>query len=61
MVQRGATRCEISRERCTGCGLCVRKLGCPALSLSTAGAVIDPVLCTGCGLCKALCAFNAID
>jgi indolepyruvate ferredoxin oxidoreductase alpha subunit len=61
MVQRGDKGCEISRERCTACGLCVKKLGCPALSLSAAGAMIDPVLCTGCGLCKALCAFNAID
>lgn len=61
MVQRGAQRCEISRQRCTACGLCVKRLGCPALSLSTAGAVIDSVLCTGCGLCKALCVFNAID
>jgi indolepyruvate ferredoxin oxidoreductase alpha subunit len=61
MVQRGSKRHEISSQRCTACGLCVKKLGCPALSLSTASAVIDPVLCTGCGLCKALCTFSAID
>jgi indolepyruvate ferredoxin oxidoreductase alpha subunit len=61
MVQRGAKRCEINPQRCTTCGVCVKRLGCPALSLSTVSARIDPVLCTGCGLCKALCTFNAID
>ncbi|MDR1399331.1 MAG: indolepyruvate ferredoxin oxidoreductase subunit alpha [Treponema sp.] len=61
MVQRGEKRCEINPQRCTACGLCVKRLGCPALSRSTASATIDPVLCTGCGLCKALCPLNAIS
>jgi indolepyruvate ferredoxin oxidoreductase alpha subunit len=48
-------------EKCTSCGLCVKRLGCPALSQREDGkAVIDANLCTGCGLCESLCAFGAI-
>jgi indolepyruvate ferredoxin oxidoreductase alpha subunit len=65
-----AEKCGIERETCTGCKLCVTRLGCPAISLSArpgaAGAkpafraVIDPSLCTGCGICREICAFGAI-
>ncbi|GHV67304.1 indolepyruvate ferredoxin oxidoreductase subunit alpha [Spirochaetia bacterium] len=58
------TPCEIIGDSCTGCGLCVKKTGCPALSLEKntrpSAAVIDPALCTGCGLCKNFCASGAI-
>jgi indolepyruvate ferredoxin oxidoreductase alpha subunit len=54
-------------EGCTGCGLCVSALGCPALSMKesvAAGArrraAIDPVLCTGCGICTGVCPVGAI-
>jgi indolepyruvate ferredoxin oxidoreductase alpha subunit len=62
-------RCVIERETCTGCKLCVTRLGCPAISLSgtTAAvdaqkrkALIDTTLCTGCGICKAVCPGGAI-
>lgn len=60
MVRRGETHAAINSRLCTGCGLCVKKLGCPALSRPGSEAEIDPALCTDCGLCKALCPFNAI-
>ncbi|MDR1949817.1 MAG: indolepyruvate ferredoxin oxidoreductase subunit alpha [Spirochaetaceae bacterium] len=75
MLDRGEGRAEILEQKCTGCGVCVRKLGCPAISLQKAGgaspggkpapktggrALIDPALCTGCGICAGLCAFGAI-
>jgi indolepyruvate ferredoxin oxidoreductase alpha subunit len=63
--------CAVSAETCTGCGICVKKLGCPALNFSAADngaginggrrkAVIDPALCTGCGICRSLCTAGAI-
>jgi indolepyruvate ferredoxin oxidoreductase alpha subunit len=66
MVSRGDKACTVDGERCTGCGLCIRKLGCPALSSVSAegggreSCRIDPALCTGCGLCRHVCAFGAI-
>ncbi|MDR3193443.1 MAG: 4Fe-4S binding protein [Treponema sp.] len=71
---RGGGR-EVNRETCTGCGICVSKLGCPAIFLSAgyprAGksaqtgvaerkAFIDADLCTGCGICKTVCPAGAI-
>ena len=51
----------VSPEICQGCGLCVRKLGCPAISAGTdRKTVIDGTLCTGCGLCRSVCRFDAI-
>jgi indolepyruvate ferredoxin oxidoreductase alpha subunit len=47
-------------ESCRKCGACV-KLGCPALSKQSDGAVTaDPALCTGCGLCPKVCPFGCI-
>jgi indolepyruvate ferredoxin oxidoreductase alpha subunit len=71
MVERGRGLCRISGA-CTGCRACVKRLGCPAISLAEAGpvkaggkqavrAVIDPALCTGCGICADLCAAGAIE
>jgi indolepyruvate ferredoxin oxidoreductase alpha subunit len=60
--------CFIEPPRCTGCLLCIKKLGCPAISAeqprageNKAKARIDPVLCTGCGLCKGVCPSGAIQ
>jgi indolepyruvate ferredoxin oxidoreductase alpha subunit len=63
-VRKGS--CAIDPSRCTGCMVCVKKLGCPAISPAAdqaeggARARIDPALCTGCGICKEVCAFAAI-
>jgi indolepyruvate ferredoxin oxidoreductase alpha subunit len=47
-------------DGCTGCSLCVTKLGCPALSMREGRAEVDEVLCTGCGLCAGVCPFGAL-
>ena len=60
-VSRSDKSCTIDKEKCTGCGLCVRKLGCPALSLQDKLARIDGSLCTGCGLCQSVCPTGAIS
>ncbi|MDR1943379.1 MAG: indolepyruvate ferredoxin oxidoreductase subunit alpha [Synergistaceae bacterium] len=54
------TPCSIDEGKCVGCALCVKKLGCPALSMRGKIAGIDSAACTGCGLCKTLCAARAI-
>jgi indolepyruvate ferredoxin oxidoreductase alpha subunit len=63
MVSPGSASCAVVEERCSGCGACVTRLGCPALSQGAPGkaAAIDPALCTGCGLCRFVCAFDAIS
>ncbi|NHJ46184.1 MAG: 4Fe-4S dicluster domain-containing protein, partial [Asgard group archaeon] len=50
-------------ELCNGCKVCMKKLGCPAFSM-TEGE--DPHLviltnCNGCGLCVQVCPRNALS
>jgi indolepyruvate ferredoxin oxidoreductase alpha subunit len=47
-------------DECTGCSLCVAKLGCPALSMRGGRAEVDGTLCTGCGLCAGICPVGAL-
>ncbi|MCL2210583.1 MAG: indolepyruvate ferredoxin oxidoreductase subunit alpha [Treponema sp.] len=47
-------------SKCSGCKLCVNKLGCPAISMENGKAVINSALCTGCGICVPLCRTGAI-
>jgi TPP-dependent indolepyruvate ferredoxin oxidoreductase alpha subunit len=58
LVKRGPTR-EVL-EQCNACGVCVEQFGCPAISLTSERAEIDPTLCYGCGVCEAVCSFDAI-
>ena len=50
----------IDKAKCTGCKLCLKKLGCPAISPDQKKVTIDPNLCTGCGLCATVCNAKAI-
>jgi indolepyruvate ferredoxin oxidoreductase alpha subunit len=67
-VSTGGKKCEVIADQCSGCGVCIRKLGCPAIStVQNSGmghrkekALIDQALCTGCGICREVCAFGAI-
>lgn len=61
----------IDEQACVGCGACVRKTGCPALSLAAPDpslgpkargkAQVDASLCAGCDLCVDFCRFGAIS
>ncbi len=49
---------HVDRERCTGCGICVR-FGCPAIEMPDELSSISD-LCSGCGVCAQLCPQGAI-
>jgi indolepyruvate ferredoxin oxidoreductase alpha subunit len=57
-VEKGPAR-EVLKE-CNACGVCVEGFGCPAISLTSERAEIDPTLCYGCGVCERICPFKAI-
>ena len=50
---------RVDAEKCRSCRACM-KIGCPAISMTEHGAVIDQTLCTGCGVCGQLCKFGAL-
>ncbi|MDP4109678.1 MAG: indolepyruvate ferredoxin oxidoreductase subunit alpha [Bacillota bacterium] len=47
-------------KACKKCRMCM-KIGCPAISVSENGVIIDAALCNGCGLCSKLCASGCIS
>ena len=53
---------SVDAETCTGCKLCIKQLGCPAIIFDAEEkkARIDPLFCTACGVCAQVCAFHAI-
>jgi TPP-dependent indolepyruvate ferredoxin oxidoreductase alpha subunit len=57
-IERGQSR-EVLDE-CNSCGICVDAFGCPAISMSSDRAAIDPTLCYGCGVCETICPSKAI-
>ncbi len=57
-IERGKSR-EVLEE-CNSCGICVDAFGCPAISMSSDRAEIDPTLCYGCGVCETICPSKAI-
>jgi indolepyruvate ferredoxin oxidoreductase alpha subunit len=59
-VAKSGAKAAVDASKCTGCALCLRKLGCPAVSLEDGTARINAALCAGCGLCATVCAAGAI-
>ena len=52
---------RIDQEKCTKCGVCISKFGCPAFYYAENGSVhIDPQQCNGCGNCVQICPSHAI-
>ena len=46
--------------KCTGCKICLKRLGCPAITPDQGKVSIDKNLCTGCGLCASVCGAGAL-
>jgi len=51
----------IDEEKCDGCFICSKKLGCPAIIQNTEVAQILPESCVGCGVCAQICPHDAIE
>ncbi|MDD4767700.1 MAG: indolepyruvate ferredoxin oxidoreductase subunit alpha [Desulfotomaculaceae bacterium] len=51
---------QVDADKCTGCKICIKELGCPAMILTDDKAYIEPSLCNGCSICAQVCPFDAI-
>jgi indolepyruvate ferredoxin oxidoreductase alpha subunit len=51
---------KVDPDKCTGCKLCIKELGCPATVKDNDKVRIDPALCYGCSICAQVCPFKAI-
>ena len=51
--------CQIDRERCSGCGVCLSVCPHGAIRATDDGTVADPAFCQGCGMCAASCPAHA--
>ncbi|WP_088187350.1 indolepyruvate ferredoxin oxidoreductase subunit alpha [Desulfosporosinus sp. FKA] len=51
---------SVDSEKCTGCKLCIKELGCPAIVKDNNKVRIDASLCYGCSICAQVCPFKAI-
>jgi len=54
---------EIDKDKCTKCGTCLYKFGCPAIQRvgNDGDFYIDPDLCWGCSVCAQVCPSKAIS
>lgn len=61
LVQHSDTAPMVYRQRCTGCGGCVKACQMGAISIVKKIARINQSLCTGCAACIAACRFSAME
>jgi indolepyruvate ferredoxin oxidoreductase, alpha subunit len=63
-VETGFSKESANKEagRCLSCGcqLCIKKLGCPAITITNGEVFIDSSQCPGCGICAKVCPTGAI-
>ncbi len=59
-IVKSKEKCVIN-AKCKNCGICIKKLGCPAISMDHGQTVIDESLCVGCTLCSQICPHRAIE
>ena len=60
-IEKGLKPISINSDKCIGCKICIKELGCPALKMQDGKAVIDESLCTGCNLCAQVCPKGCMD
>ncbi len=51
---------EVDQDKCTKCGVCIEKFGCPAFYYDGDKIKIDETLCNACGVCTQVCESHAI-
>jgi dihydroorotate dehydrogenase/Pyruvate/2-oxoacid:ferredoxin oxidoreductase delta subunit len=52
---------RIDKEKCTGCGICLKPAHCLATSIENGKAAVCEAECLGCGTCFQLCPAGAIS
>jgi Fe-S-cluster-containing hydrogenase component 2 len=53
--------CTVDRDKCIGCGVCVRRCQMDALELQDDKVVLHANRCIGCGLCVSTCLGDALS
>jgi ferredoxin len=52
---------KVDREKCNGCGRCLKLGHCVAISLTDQKAEVSGIECLGCGACFTVCPCNAVS
>ncbi len=60
MVQHSVMKPEIIRDKCTGCGICIKWCPQDTITMEDGKAFIHSENCIGCGECLAVCQFGAV-
>ena len=52
---------RVNKDKCSGCGICLKVCDAEAININNKKAAIDPKLCHQCSNCKIECPADAID